>query len=126
MPKKPHNKDTAVEQATLQEVITGTNVTPNNTGEFDFLPISSDEENGNRNGPLAPLDSHKKESQLTEEEGDAVSALLSLSRSLPSNGEDDTEITENSELMPIGKPTPDVAPVPIRLSHEDVNAEILG
>ena len=45
--EKPHNKDTAVEQATLQEVITGTNVTPNNTGEFDFLPISSDEENGN-------------------------------------------------------------------------------
>ena len=53
-----------------------------------------------------------------------MNALLSLSRSLPSNGEDDTENTENSELMPIGKPFFDVAPVPIHLSSDDVNAEI--
>ena len=120
--EKPHNKDAAVEHATLQEVITGSNVTPNNTGEFDFPPISSDEENDDC--PLAPLDSHEKESQLTEEEGDVVNTLLSFSRNLPSNGEDDTEITENSELMPIGKQALDVALVPIRFSHEDVTIEI--
>ena len=99
-------------------------VTPKNTGKFDFPPISSDEENIISNDTLAPLDPLEKESQLTEEEGDAVNALLSLSRSLPSNGDDDIEITENSELMPIGKPTLDVAPVPIRLSRNDVKVEI--
>ena len=122
--KKSQNENTVVEQAISQEVITNTSVTPNNTGEFDFPPISSNEENVNRNGLPAMLDSCEKESQLTEEEGDVVNALLSLSRSLPSNGEDDTELNENSELMPIGKPTLDVAPVPIRLSREDVQAEV--
>ena len=112
--EKPQNKDIAAEQATTQEPITGTIVTPNNTSEFDFPPISSDEENIDSNGALAPLNSQEKESQLTEEEGDAVNALLSLSRSLPSNGDDDIEITKNS----------DVAPVPIRLSCDDVKAEI--
>ena len=122
--EKPQNEDITTEQATPHEPITGTVVTPDNTGEFDFLPISSDEENIISNDTLAPLDPPEKESQLTEEEGDTVNALLSLSRSLPSNGDDDIEITENSELMPIGKPTLDVAPVPIRLSRNDVKAEI--
>ena len=123
----PQNKNTASEHAIPQIPITGTNVMLNNTSEFDFPPISSDEENLDCNGTVAPLVSQEKEfteTQLTEEEGDVVNALLSLSRSLPSNGEEDTENTENSELMPIGKPTFDVAPVPIRLSSDDVNVEI--
>ena len=67
---KPQNKNTASEHAIPQAPITGTNVTPNNTSEFDFPPISSDEENLDCNGAVAPLVSREKETQLTEEEGD--------------------------------------------------------
>ena len=122
--EKPQNKDIAVEQVTTQEPNISMMATHSNTGEFDFPPMSSDEENIDHNDTLVPLESQERESQLTEEEDDAVNALLSLSRSLPSNGDDDIEVTENSELMPIGKPTLDVAPVPIRLSRDDVKAEI--
>ena len=44
---------------------------------------------------------------------------------LPSNGDDTMDSFDNSELMPIGMPsTSDIAPVPIRLGKDDVNAEI--
>ena len=62
------------------------------------------------------------EVQLTEEEDDAVSALLSLSKSIPSDISQ--EDLDNSELLPIGKWTVDVALVPIRLGTDDVNREI--
>ena len=57
--------------------------------------------------------------QLTEDDDDAVSALLSLSKSIPSDISQ--EDLDNSELLPIGKRTVDVAPVPICLSTDDVN-----
>ena len=60
--------------------------------------------------------------QLTEEEDNAVSALLSLSKSMPSDISQ--EDFDNSELLPIGKTTVDAAPVPIRLGADDVNREI--
>ena len=48
---------------------------------------------------------------ITEEEDDAVSALLSLSKSMPSDNSQ--EDFDNSELLPIGKAPVDAAPVPI-------------
>ena len=57
-----------------------------------------------------------------EEEDDAVSALLSLSKSMPSDNSQ--EDLDNSELLPIGKKTVDAAPVPICLGTDDVNREI--
>ena len=62
------------------------------------------------------------EVQLTEEEDDAVSALLSLSKSIPSDISQ--KDLDNSELLPIGKRTVNTAPVPIRLCTDDVNKEI--
>ena len=59
--------------------------------EFDFPPISSDEETINCNITLVSNDSHECDIHLTEEEDEAINALLSLSKSLPSNGEDDTQ-----------------------------------
>ena len=92
-------------------------------GEFDFPALSSEEDNGSK----APTHSHatgfeQKEVQLTEEEDDAISALLSLGKSLPSDNSQ--EYLDNSELLPIGKRTVDAAPVPIRLGTDDVNREI--
>ena len=57
-----------------------------NVGEFDFPALSSEEDNGYK----APTHSQatgfeQTEMQLTEEEDDAVSALLSLSKSMPSD-----------------------------------------
>ena len=59
---------------------------PANVGEFDFPALSSEEDNGCK----APTHSHatgfeQTEVQLTEEEDDAVSAFLSLSKSMPSD-----------------------------------------
>ena len=62
------------------------------------------------------------ETHLTEEEDDAVSALLSLSKSLPS--ENSHEDLDNSETLPIGKPTVDATLVPIQLSSKDVSEKI--
>ena len=62
------------------------------------------------------------EKHLTEEDDDAVIALLSLSKSLPS--ENSHKDLDNRELLPIGKPTVDTTPVPIQLSLKDVNEEI--
>ena len=94
-----------------------------NVGEFDFPALSSEEDNGSK----APTHSHatgfeQKEVQLTEEEDDAKSALLSLGKSMPSDNSQ--EYLDNSELLPIGKRTVDTAPVPIRLGTDDVNREI--
>ena len=95
-------------------------ITPANVGEFDFPALSSEEDNGGKITHTAGLE--QTEVQLTEEEDDAVSALLSLSKSMPSdNSQDDLD---NSELLPIGKKTVDVAPVPICLGTDDVNREI--
>ena len=51
-----------------------------------------------------------------------LSALLSLSKSMPSKNSQDS--LENSELLPIGKKTVDAALVPICLNTEDVNNKI--
>ena len=98
-----------------------------NTGEFDFPALSSKEDNGQTTPLTSSIHEHVNsnepaEIQLTEEEDDAVSALLSLSKSLPS--ENSQEDLDNSELLPIGKVTIDAAPVPIRLGVDDVNREI--
>ena len=97
-------------------------IMPANVGEFDFPALSSEEDNGSK----APTHSHatgfeQKEVQLTEED-DAISALLSLGKSMPSDNSQ--EYLDNSELLPIGKRTVDTAPVPIRLGTDDVNREI--
>ena len=67
--------------------------------------LSSDDEN---NAASQRTPAHKTvnnteqvESQLTEEEDDAISALLSLSKSIASDNSQDA--IENSELLPIGK-----------------------
>ena len=96
---------------------------PANVGEFDFPALSSEEDNGCK----APTHSHatgfeQTEVQLTEEEDDAVSAFLSLSKSMPSDNSQ--EDLDNSELLPIGKTAVDVDPVPICLGTDDVNREI--
>ena len=101
-----------------------TSVTLDKTSEYDFPPLSSDEENNNRNITFVSNDSHECDIHLTEEEDEAVNALLSLSKSLPSNGENDTDVNDNSEILPIGKLLIDAVPVPIRLSQDNVNAEI--
>ena len=101
----------------LHTYVTPTNIT---RSEFDFPALSSEEDNIEsmvQNTVNIPIDTHDKESQLTEEEGDAVNALLSLSRSLPSNGEDAMDSFDNGELMPIGKTTLDVAPVSVTPSN---------
>ena len=68
------------------------------------------------------LDWNKMEVQLMEEEDDAISALLSLSKSMPSdNSEEDLD---NSELLPIGKWTVNAAPVLICLCTDNVTREI--
>ena len=73
-----------------------------NVGEFDFPALSSEEDNGSK----APTHSHatgfeQTEVQLTEEEDDAVSALLSLSKSMPSDNSQ--EDLDNSEYYPLAK-----------------------
>ena len=98
-------------------------VMPANVGEFDFPALSSEEDNGCK----APTHSQttgfeQMEMQLTEEEDDAVSALVSLSKSMSSDNSQ--EDLDNSELLPIGKTTVDTAPVPICLGADDVNREI--
>ena len=60
--------------------------------------------------------------QLTEEEDDYVSALLSLSVSMHSDNSH--EDLDNSELLPIGKKMVDATPVPIWLGIDDVNREV--
>ena len=102
--------------------VNNTAVMPNNDNQFDFPLLSSDEDNS-ANPPVPLLwENEPTETHLTEEEDDAVSALLSLSKSLPS--ENSQEDLNNSELLLIGKPTVDAALVPIRLGLEDVNEEI--
>ena len=97
-----------------------------NAGEFDFPALSSDDENNAASQrPLAHKTvnpTEQVESQLTEEEDDAISALLSLSKSIASDNSQDA--IENSELLPIGKSIVDAVPVPIRLGVNDVNKEI--
>ena len=87
-----------------------------NVGEIDFPALSSEEDNGYK----APTHSHangpeQTELQLTEEEDDAVRALLSLSKSIPSDISQ--EDLENSELLPIGKTTVDATPGPNSSGH---------
>ena len=96
---------------------------PANVGEFDFPALSSEEDNGGKiptHSQTAGLE--QTEVQLTEKEDDAVSALLSLSKSMPSDNSQ--EDLDNSELLPISKKTVDAAPVPIHLGTDDVNREI--
>ena len=98
-------------------------VMPANDGEFDFPALSSEEETEGK-APTHDLTTGQEptEVQLTEEDDDAISALLSLSKSIPSDISQ--EDLDNSELLPIGKRTVDAAPVPIHLSTDDVNREI--
>ena len=97
-----------------------------NSGEFDFPALSSDDENNavSRRPPVLKTvnPTEQVESQLMEEEDDAISALLSLSKSMASDNSQDA--IENSELLLIGKSTVDAVPVPIKLSVNDVNNEI--
>ena len=61
-------------------------VMPANEGELDFPTLSSEENTGGKtpiHGLTAGLE--QTEVQLTEEEDDAVSALLSLSKLMPSD-----------------------------------------
>ena len=62
------------------------------------------------------------EMQLTEEEDDDVSALLSLSISMHSDNS--CQDLDNSELLPIGKKTVDATLVPIWLGIDDINREV--
>ena len=101
------------------------NIQPN-SGEFDFPTLSSHDENNavsqRRLAHKTVNPTQQVESQLTEEEDDAISALLSLSKSIASDNSQDA--IENSELLPIGKSTVDAVPVPIRLGVNNVNKEI--
>ena len=98
-------------------------ITPANDGEFDFPELSSEEDiEGKTPNHDNTTGLEQMEVQLTEEEDDAVSALLSLSKSVPSDISQ--EDIDNSELLPIGKRTVDAAPVPICLGTDDVNREI--
>ena len=67
---------------------------------------------------------HIFDGATTEEEFDAVDALLSLST--PRDITTDNVLDENSSLMPVGGPTPyeDVNPVPIHLDQVTVNRAI--
>ena len=85
---------------------------PATKGEFSFLPLSSDDEPGpSTQTEEVVTRKDVPEPILTEKENNAVSALLSLSRSVPSEASNDG--LDNSELMPIGKKTVDAVPVPI-------------
>ena len=98
-------------------------ITPANDGEFDFPALSSEEDTEGKTPTHYPTNGPEQmEVQLTEEEDDAISALLSLSKSIPSDISQ--EDLDNSELLPISKPTVDAALVPIRLGTDDVNREI--
>ena len=83
-----------------------------NSGEFDFPALSSDDENNTASQrppahkTVNPIE--QVESQLTKEEDNAISALLSLSKSIASDNSQDA--IENSELLPIGKSTVDAVP----------------
>ena len=70
-----------------------------------------------------PLD-HIFDGATTEEEFDAVDALLSLST--PRDITTDSVLDENSSLMPVGGPTPyeDINPVPIHLDQVTVDGAI--
>ena len=67
---------------------------------------------------------HIFDGATTEEEFDAVDALLSLST--PRDITTDSVLDENSSLMPVGGPTPyeDVNPVPIHLDQVTVDGAI--
>ena len=70
-----------------------------NGGEFDFPALSSEDEYGNKAPLTSPSPSHNpkggSEMCITEEEDDAVSALLSLSKSMPSDNIQEDLITMN-------------------------------
>ena len=98
-----------------------------NVGEFDFPVLSSKEDNGHKASIMSPTRKHvngfeQTKMQLTEEEDNAVSALLLLSKSMASDISQ--EDFDNSELLLIGKTTMDAAPVPICLGADDINREI--
>ena len=101
-------------------------VTPANAG--DFSPLSSDEESENKNSdkteanvtetvPNKGTVSDKEEAEyaLTEEEDDAVSTLLSLSKTFPSENSQDS--LDNSELLPIEKKNGRCSTCPDWLEH---------
>ena len=60
---------------------------------------------------------------MTENEDDAIDALLSLSTLLNKNSSPEDKY-DNSSLMPIGLQLPDVALVPVRLGEQDVVTEM--
>ena len=64
---------------------------------------------------------HIFDGATTEEEFDAVDALLSLS--MPRDITTDSALDENSSLMPVGGPTiyEDINPVPVHLDQVTVN-----
>ena len=110
-------------------------IMPDNASEFNFSPLSSEKDNESKipDQPESNLaasvpnamprqDNEHVETALTEEEDEAVSALLSLSKSIPSESSQDS--LDNSELLPMGKKMVNAVPVPIHLSTDDVNKEI--
>ena len=122
-----HNNSTTMAVLSASNSADERVVMPANTGEFDFPALSSKEDNGQTTPLTSSIREHVNsnepaEIQLTEEEDDAVSALLSLSKSLPS--ENSQEDLDNNELLPISKVTIDAAPVPIHLGVDDVYREI--
>ena len=71
--------------------------------------------------PEIPNDK-KRSAELTEDKDEVVDALLSLSNSIPRDLSQDG--LDNSTILPIGQAPIDAAPVPIKLSAEDVNQEM--
>ena len=101
-------------------------------GEFYFSPLSSDKDIVNKNtvstatkptetvpnsvpAKMNSDNSNNKEQldhPLTEEKDEAVSALLSLSNTFPSENSQDS--LDNSEILPMGKKTVEAVPVQIK------------
>ena len=101
LPDLATNKNCEHEQLSSQKTVT-THDDPAIKGEFSFSPLSSDDEPEPSTQPDEVVTrSDVPEPILTEEKDNAVSALLSLSRSVPSEASNDG--LDNSELMPIGK-----------------------
>ena len=124
LPDLTSYSDTMAAQLTENNSVTVSNDLPVNAGEFDFPPLSSDDEPAPEYADVDAMvvASETQEPNLTEEEDDAVSALLTLSQSIPSEASNDG--LDNSELIPIGKKMVDAVPVPIRLGKDDVNLAI--
>ena len=92
--------------------------TPSDTNNLQDLEV-------NREAPNPEPDTSKTADPVsTEEEMDAIDALLSLG----DVHEDTLDIDDNTQLMPVGAPTNivDAAPVPVRLDQLNVDTAIAG